>query len=159
MQYVSTRGEAPQLNFSDTLLTGLATDGGLYVPQSWPQFSKRDIKAMRGKPYADVAYTILQPFVDGEIPDEKLKAMIDEAYASFRHNAVAPMVQTDDNAYLLELFHGPTLAFKDVAMQLLGRMMDYILEERDQRATIVGAMWSDNIFVAVRLSVCVSVCM
>lgn len=144
MQYVSTRGEAPQLNFSDTLLTGLATDGGLYVPQSWPQFSKRDIKAMRGKPYADVAYTILQPFVDGEIPDEKLKAMIDEAYASFRHKAVAPMVQTDDNAYLLELFHGPTLAFKDVAMQLLGRMMDYILEERDQRATIVGATSGDT---------------
>ncbi|MEP2947991.1 MAG: threonine synthase [Lentilitoribacter sp.] len=144
MQYVSTRGEAPQLNFSDTLLTGLATDGGLYVPQSWPQFSKRDIKAMRGKPYADVAYTILQPFVDGEIPDEKLKTMIDEAYASFRHKAVAPMVQTDDNAYLLELFHGPTLAFKDVAMQLLGRMMDYILEERDQRATIVGATSGDT---------------
>lgn len=144
MQYVSTRGEAPQLNFSDTLLTGLATDGGLYVPQSWPQFSKRDIKAMRGKPYADVAYMILQPFVDGEIPDEKLKAMIDEAYGSFRHKAVAPMVQTDDNAYLLELFHGPTLAFKDVAMQLLARMMDYILEERDQRATIVGATSGDT---------------
>lgn len=144
MQYVSTRGEAPQLNFSDTLLTGLATDGGLYVPQSWPQFSKREIKAMRGKPYADVAYTILQPFVDGEIPDENLKAMINEAYASFRHKAVTPMVQTDDNAYLLELFHGPTLAFKDVAMQLLGRMMDYILEERDQRATIVGATSGDT---------------
>lgn len=144
MQYVSTRGEAPQLNFSDTLLTGLATDGGLYVPQSWPQFSKRDIKAMRGKPYADVAFAILQPFVDGEIPDEKLKEMIDEAYGSFRHKAVTPMVQTDDNAYLLELFHGPTLAFKDVAMQLLARMMDYVLEERNQRATIVGATSGDT---------------
>lgn len=144
MQYVSTRGEAPQLSFSDTLLCGLATDGGLYVPQSWPQFSKREIKALRGKPYEDVAYAILQPFVDGEIPDDKLKAMIDEAYATFRHKAVTPIVQVDDNAYLLELFHGPTLAFKDVAMQLLARIMDYILEERDQRATIVGATSGDT---------------
>lgn len=144
MQYVSTRGEAPDLGFSDTLLAGLATDGGLYVPKTWPEFSKREIKALRGKPYAEIAFTILQPFVDGEIPDDHLKMMIDEAYAGFRHNAVTPIVQMDDNSYLLELFHGPTLAFKDVAMQLLARLMDYILEQRDQRATIVGATSGDT---------------
>ncbi|WP_174244208.1 threonine synthase [Lentilitoribacter sp. Alg239-R112] len=144
LQYVSTRGEAPELDFSDTLLAGLATDGGLYVPKTWPEFSKREIKALRGKPYADVAFTILQPFVDGDIPDDQLKKMIDEAYAGFRHNAVTPIIQMDDNSYLLELFHGPTLAFKDVAMQLLGRMMDYVLEQRDQRATIVGATSGDT---------------
>lgn len=144
MQYVSTRGEAPELGFSDTLLAGLATDGGLYVPKTWPQFSKREIKALRGKPYADIAFTILQPFVDGEIPDDQLKKMIDEAYAGFRHNAVTPVIQMDGNSYLLELFHGPTLAFKDVAMQLLGRMMDHILEKRNQRATIVGATSGDT---------------
>lgn len=144
MQYVSTRGEAPDLGFSDTLLGGLATDGGLYVPKIWPEFSKREIKALRGKPYADIAYTILQPFVDGEIPDDQLKKMIDETYAGFRHNAVTPVIQMDDNSYLLELFHGPTLAFKDVAMQLLARLMDYILEQRDQRATIVGATSGDT---------------
>lgn len=144
MEYVSTRGEAPQLGFKDTLLSGLATDGGLYVPKSWPQFSKRDIKALRGKPYADVAFAIIQPFVGGEIPDDKLKAMIDDAYRGFRHNAVTPVVQMDDNSYLIELFHGPTLAFKDVAMQLLARMMDHILQERDQRATIVGATSGDT---------------
>jgi threonine synthase len=144
LEYVSTRGEAPQLGFKDTLLSGLATDGGLYVPKSWPQFSKRDIKALRGKPYADVAFAIIHPFVGGEIPDDKLKAMIDDAYRGFRHNAVTPVVQMDDNSYLVELFHGPTLAFKDVAMQLLARMMDHILQERDQRATIVGATSGDT---------------
>lgn len=144
LQYVSTRGEAPELGFNDTLLSGLATDGGLYVPKTWPQFSKREIKALRGKPYSEVAFAILQPFVDGEIPDDKLKAMIDEAYATFRHNAVAPITQTGANSYLLELFHGPTLAFKDIAMQLLARMMDYVLETRDLRATIVGATSGDT---------------
>lgn len=144
LQYVSTRGEAPELGFNDTLLSGLATDGGLYVPKTWPQFSKREIKALRGKPYADVAFAILKPFVDGEIADDKLKSMIDDAYATFRHNAVTPVVQAGDNSYLLELFHGPTLAFKDVAMQLLARMMDHILEERDLRATIVGATSGDT---------------
>lgn len=144
MQYVSTRGQAPVLRFNDTLLSGLASDGGLYVPNNWPQFSKREIKAFRGKSYEDIAFAVLQPFVDGDIPDDDLQIMINEAYATFRHNAVAPIVQMDDNSYLLELFHGPTLAFKDIAMQLLGRMMDYVLKARDQRATIVGATSGDT---------------
>jgi threonine synthase len=144
VKYVSTRGEAPSLSFCDALLAGLARDGGLYVPKEWPHFSKKQIRALRGKSYQEIAFTILSPFVDGEIPDDKFKAMIDEAYATFRHPAIAPLVQTGPNAFIMELFHGSTLAFKDVAMQLLGRLMDYVLAERNQRATIVGATSGDT---------------
>ncbi len=144
MKYVSTRGEAPPLGFSDALMTGLARDGGLYVPKEWPQFSKKDIRAMRGKSYQDIAFEVLSPFVAGDIPAEKLKEMIAEAYATFRHPAVAPLVQTGANSFILELFHGSTLAFKDVAMQLLARLMDHVLAERGQRATIVGATSGDT---------------
>lgn len=144
LKYVSTRGEAPELGFSDAILAGLARDGGLYVPQEWPQFSKSDIAAFAGKPYADIAYTLLHPYVAGEIPDAVFRTIVDDAYKQFRHKAVAPLVQLDSNQFLLELFHGPTLAFKDVAMQLLGRLMDYILRERNQRATIVGATSGDT---------------
>ena len=127
MDYISTRGEAPALTFSEALLAGLARDGGLYVPREWPQFSKRDIRALRGKSYQEIAFTVLSPFVGDEIEPEKFRAMIDEAYATFRHPAVAPLVQTGPNAFILELFHGTTLAFKDVAMQLLARLMDFAL--------------------------------
>lgn len=144
MKYVSTRGEAPSLSFCDALLAGLARDGGLYVPKEWPHFSKKQIRALRGKSYQEIAFTILSPFVDGEIPDDKFRAMIDEAYATFRHPAIAPLVQTGPNAFIMELFHGSTLAFKDVAMQLLGRLMDHVLTERNQRATIVGATSGDT---------------
>lgn len=144
MKYVSTRGEAPSLSFCDALLAGLARDGGLYVPKEWPRFSKKEIRALRGKSYQEIAFTVLSPFVDGEIPDDKFKAMIDEAYATFRHPAIAPLVQTGPNAFIMELFHGSTLAFKDVAMQLLGRLMDHVLTERNQRATIVGATSGDT---------------
>lgn len=144
MKYVSTRGEAPDLGFSDTILTGLARDGGLYVPEHWPHFSEREIADLAGKSYSDVAYTLLHPFVDGEIDDAVFKAAIDDAYGQFRHRAVTPLVQIDSNHFLLELFHGPTLAFKDVAMQLLGRLMDHVLRERNQRATIVGATSGDT---------------
>ena len=144
MDYISTRGEAPALGFRDALLAGLARDGGLYVPREWPALTKREIRALRGKPYQDVAFEILKHFVGDEIPADKLKAMIDEAYATFRHPAVVPLVQTGPNDFVLELFHGTTLAFKDVAMQLLARLMDYVLAERGERATIVGATSGDT---------------
>ncbi|NKN39401.1 threonine synthase [Agrobacterium sp. a22-2] len=144
MDYISTRGEAPHLGFCDALMAGLARDGGLYVPRKWPEMKKKEIRALRGKSYQEIAFAVLQPFVDGEIEDEALRAMIDEAYATFRHPAVAPLVQTGPNSYVLELFHGTTLAFKDVAMQLLARLMDHVLTKRGERATIVGATSGDT---------------
>ena len=144
MEYISTRGEAPVLGFRDALLAGLARDGGLYVPREWPVLTKREIRALRGKSYQQVAFEILRRFVGDEIPAEKLQSMIAEAYATFRHPAVAPLVQTGPNDFVLELFHGTTLAFKDVAMQLLARLMDYVLAERGERATIVGATSGDT---------------
>jgi threonine synthase len=144
VKYISTRGEAPSLGFCDALLAGLGRDGGLYVPAKWPSFSKKEIRAMRGKSYQEIAFTVLTPFIDGEIPDDTFRAMIDEAYGTFRHPAIAPIVQTGPNAFIMELFHGSTLAFKDVAMQLLGRLMDHVLTERNERATIVGATSGDT---------------
>jgi threonine synthase len=132
------------LGFADVLLAGLATDGGLYVPKAWPAFSSEDIRAMRGQPYADVALKILTPFVGSDIAPADLKAMVDAAYGSFRHPAVAPLVQIGPSHFVLELFHGPTLAFKDVAMQLLSRLMDHVLRERGANATIVGATSGDT---------------
>ncbi|GAB5506761.1 MAG: threonine synthase [Rhizobiaceae bacterium] len=144
MHYISTRGAAPRLGFSDVLLAGLARDGGLYVPEEWPTFSASEISAMRGLSYADIATRLLTPFVGDEIEAATFGRIVDDAYASFRHSAVCPLVQTDANEFVLELFHGPTLAFKDVAMQLLGRLMDHVLTERDERATIVGATSGDT---------------
>ncbi|KXF78359.1 threonine synthase [Paramesorhizobium deserti] len=144
MKYVSTRGEAPVLGFSDALLAGLARDGGLYLPQEFPTFSPDEIRALRGKSYADVAICVLTPFTGGEIPQADFERMIRDAYATFRHAAVCPLTQTGANEFVLELFHGPTLAFKDVAMQLLARLMDYVLAERGERATIVGATSGDT---------------
>ena len=144
MNYVSTRGSAPIAGFSDVLLAGLARDGGLYVPQEWPQFSASDIRAMAGKPYGEVAKAVLAPFVGDAIAGADFSRMVDEAYATFRHDAVTPLIQTGSNHFILELFHGPTLAFKDVAMQLLARLMDHVLAERGLRATIVGATSGDT---------------
>lgn len=144
MKYISTRGEAPVLGFSDALLAGLARDGGLYLPQEYPQFSADQIRDLRGKSYVDIALAVLTPFTGGEIPQADFERMVREAYSSFRHDAVCPLVQTGANEYVLELFHGPTLAFKDVAMQLLARMMDYVLAQRGERATIVGATSGDT---------------
>ncbi len=144
MQYISTRGEAPELSFSDAVLTGLARDGGLYLPKEWPQFSAADIRAMRGLPYPDLAVRILTPFLGGEIAAPVFEKLVREAYATFRHDAICPLVQIGHNSFILELFHGPTLAFKDVAMQLLARLMDHILAERGQRATIAGATSGDT---------------
>lgn len=144
MRYVSTRGEAPALGFSDTVLSGLARDGGLYVPADWPQFSAAEIRAMRGLPYADLAIRVLTPFLGGEIKPDIFERLVREAYATFRHPAVCPLVQTGADRYVLELFHGPTLAFKDVAMQFIARLMDHVLAERGGRATIVGATSGDT---------------
>ncbi|SDA43396.1 threonine synthase [Sinorhizobium sp. NFACC03] len=144
VKYISTRGESAPLGFCDALLAGLARDGGLYLPKEWPKFSKKEIRGLRGKSYQEIAFAVLEPFTNGEIPAAKFREMIDEAYATFRHPAVAPLVQTGPNAFVMELFHGSTLAFKDVAMQLLARLMDYVLAERDERATIVGATSGDT---------------
>jgi threonine synthase len=144
MQFVSTRGEAPVLGFSDAVLSGLAADGGLYLPATWPQISPAEIAGFAGKPYPDVAFAIISRFVDGEIDDATLKRIIDGAYAEFRHPSVTPLVEIAPNRFVLELFHGPTLAFKDVAMQFLARVMDHILAQRGTRATIVGATSGDT---------------
>jgi threonine synthase len=144
VNYISTRGEAPALTFTDALITGLAQDGGLYLPEAYPSFSPETIAGFAGRPYADVAEAVLTPFVAGTIEPAALKAMLASAYARFDHAAVAPLAQLDDNLFLLELFRGPTLAFKDLAMQLLGRLMDHVLKARGQRAVIVGATSGDT---------------
>lgn len=142
--YISTRGNAPALGFSDAMLAGLARDGGLYVPREWPHFSKDELRAMRGLSYTEIALKVLSPFIGDEIAPATLKRIVEESYATFRHPAVCPLVQTDANEFILELFHGPTLAFKDVAMQLLARLMDHVLSERGERVTIVGATSGDT---------------
>jgi threonine synthase len=118
-RYISTRGEAPVLGFCDVMLTGLARDGGLYVPEVWPQLPPGTIAGFFGRPYWEVAVDVIKPFAAGEISDADLGRMANEAYATFRHPAVVPLDQIGPNQFLLELFHGPTLAFKDVAMQLI----------------------------------------
>ncbi len=144
MRYISTRGQAPALSFEDTLLDGLARDGGLYVPDAWPRFTADDFRALRGKPYAEVAFHVMRPFVGGDLTDDELGRVICDAYAAFDHQQVAPLVQLSSNHFVMELFHGPTLAFKDVAMQVLGRLYDHVLAKRDRRITIVGATSGDT---------------
>ena len=144
MRYISTRGEAPPTSFTDVLLAGLARDGGLYVPETWPRLSAQKIASFKGKSYADVAVEVIKPFVGGTISDADLTRMAREAYATFDDLAVAPLHELASGEYLLELFHGPTLAFKDVAMPLLARLMDHVLHERGERATIVGATSGDT---------------
>lgn len=144
MQYVSTRGEAGTLGFEDVLLRGLARDGGLYVPRTWPKLTPDEIAGFAGQPFAEVAHRVLTPFVADAIPGDVLAEMCRESYAVFNHPATTPLVQVRDTMFILELFHGPTLAFKDVAMQLLARMMDYALAKRGKRAAIVGATSGDT---------------
>jgi threonine synthase len=144
LRYISTRGDAPALGFEDVLLTGLARDGGLYLPETWPVFSASDIDALSGLSYTDLALRVMTPFVGDEIPETEFAKLIEEAYASFDHQAVAPLRQLDHNEWLMELFHGPTLAFKDFALQLLGRLLDRTLTNRGSRATIVGATSGDT---------------
>lgn len=144
MTYHSTRGQAPILGFDDVLLSGLARDGGLYLPQSWPHFSASEIKAMAGLPYAELATRVMLPFLDGAIGEDDFAGLVADAYEGFGHKAVAPLTQLSQNDWLLELFHGPTLAFKDYALQLLGRLFDHVLAKRGERITIVGATSGDT---------------
>ena len=144
MRYVSTRGEAPPLGFMDVTLAGLARDGGLYVPETWPRLSAETIAGFAGRPYAEVAVEVIRPFVGDTISEADLSRLAREAYGTFRHPAVVPLAQFGASTFLLELFHGPTLAFKDVAMQLLARLMDHALAARGERTTIVVATSGDT---------------
>lgn len=144
MRYVSTRGNAPTLNFAEVTLTGLASDGGLYVPESWPRFSPSEITALRGLPYAELAARVMQPFVGDSIAPSRLNELTHQAYARFAHGAVTPLVQLDERLWLLELFHGPTLAFKDIALQLLGLLFEEFLDRDEGTLTIVGATSGDT---------------
>src|SRR5690554_3461283 len=144
MRYVSTRGNAPTLGFCDAILTGLARDGGLYVPESWPQFTPEEIHNFGNRHYEDVAFAVISRFTGDEIPADDLKAMIKAAYKSFTHPSRTPLVELEPGHFVLELWHGPTLAFKDVAMQFLARVMDHVLTSRGARATIVGATSGDT---------------
>ena len=144
MKYISTRGIAPKLSFEDAVLAGLATDGGLYVPENVPALSMAEITAMQSLSYPDLAYNIISRFTGNNIAPEALKRIINESYKTFCHAAVAPLKQLDSNTYLLELFHGETLAFKDFALQFLGRLLDHILEKRKQKVVVIGATSGDT---------------
>ncbi len=146
MHFVSTRGRAPALSFADALLAGLARDGGLYLPESWPVLSPERIAAMADGDYLAMAEAVILPFTGAETEAEReaYREMIRAAYATFRHPATTPLVELEPGHFVLELFHGPTLAFKDVAMQFLARAMDHILSRRGERATIVGATSGDT---------------
>ena len=144
MRYISTRGAAPTLDFAEVTLTGLASDGGLYLPERWPEFSSAEIAAMRGLPYAELAARVMQPFVGDSLSPERLRELCEQAYGRFAHAAVTPLVQLDERQWLLELFHGPTLAFKDVALQLLGLLFEEFLARDGSRLTIVGATSGDT---------------
>jgi threonine synthase len=144
VRYVSTRGEAAPLGFIEATLAGLAEDGGLYVPAAWPRLERHAIAGFAGRPYAEVAVEIMRPFIGGAIPDYDLARMAREAYCNFRHPAVSPLMQFGVSDFLLELFHGPTLAFKDLAMQFVARLIDYVLTARGERITVAVATSGDT---------------
>ncbi|MDZ4313017.1 MAG: threonine synthase [Cypionkella sp.] len=144
MRYISTRGQAPVLNFSEAMMTGLARDGGLYVPEVVPAMSKAEISALAGLPYEEIAFRVMRPYLGSTFTDAEFKGLLAKAYAGFGHAARAPLVQLGPNHFLLELFHGPTLAFKDFAMQLIGQMMQAALAKTGERITIVGATSGDT---------------
>ncbi|NEY90597.1 threonine synthase [Tabrizicola oligotrophica] len=144
MRYISTRGAAPVLTFGEAMMTGLARDGGLYVPETVPVMDKAEIAALAGLPYEEIAFRVMKPFIGGFFADDEVKGLIAKAYTGFGHAARAPLVQLGPNHFLLELFHGPTLAFKDFAMQLIGQMMQAALAKTGERITIVGATSGDT---------------
>ena len=144
MKYVSTRSAAPKLNFEDVLLTGLAVDGGLYLPEKWPKFSKNDLNRLAGLSYVDLAVEIIQPYVGNDISKSDLADLIKESYQGFLHPAIAPLRKLKKTLWLMELFHGPTLAFKDYPLQVVGRLFDYFLNKKQQRVTILGATSGDT---------------
>jgi threonine synthase len=144
MRYSSTRGQAPVQDFAGVLLAGLANDGGLYMPETWPRFSAAELRALRGLPYPELAAHVMAPFVGESIAFTDLQAMCRRAYAGFTHKAIVPLVQLDTNIFALELFHGPTLAFKDMALQLVGHLFEHVLKERGEKIRIVGATSGDT---------------
>jgi threonine synthase len=144
MKYISTRGQSPDQTFEQVLLTGLAPDGGLYVPESLPQFSQAQIASWAGLDYPSLAHEVITPFVDGAIDSATLRGLIDKSYASFAHKAVAPLRQLAHNEWVLELYCGPTLAFKDFALQLLGNLLDHVLTRNNQKVVILGATSGDT---------------
>ncbi|MGB0844366.1 MAG: threonine synthase [Alphaproteobacteria bacterium] len=144
MKYISTRGDAPDLNFEEALLAGLATDGGLYVPAEWPKLDAKTLRSFQNKSYQEIAVEVMLPFVGDTFDRETFTRLVNTAYGRFAHDAVVPMKQLDGSTWLMELFHGPTLAFKDVALQLLGLMFDEVLTRRGEKITIVGATSGDT---------------
>ncbi|MGQ2932070.1 MAG: threonine synthase, partial [Sphingopyxis sp.] len=144
MEYISTRGSAPTLDFRAATLAGLASDGGLYVPATWPTLSRDEIRAFAGLDYVETAVRVMTPFVAGALDEDELRQLCKAAYGRFSHDAVTPLVQLDHRHWLLELFHGPTLAFKDVALQLLGQLFEKFLAGGDTNITIVGATSGDT---------------
>ncbi len=144
MKYISTRGNAPKLAFDDVLLAGLARDGGLYLPETWPTLTRDEIAAMKDMTYTQVAVKVMAPFVEGAVSIEDLTNIVNETYGAFDGEDPAPVVKLADNEYVLELFHGPTLAFKDYALQFLGRMFDHVLAKRGASLTIAGATSGDT---------------
>ncbi len=144
LRYVSTRGTAPHLGFEDVMLTGLARDGGLYLPETWPQLKPAEIAGFSGKSYAQIAQAVMSPYVSADFEQEEFTEIVEAAYGTFSHKAVTPLIELEAGQWLLELFHGPTLAFKDIAMQILARLMDRALQRRGTRATIVGATSGDT---------------
>lgn len=144
MKYISTRGQAPALTFEEVVLTGLAPDGGLYVPETLPTFSSEEIASWAGLSYQELAFKVISPFVAGALSDDELKQIIVSSYSTFRHDAIAPLVQTGHNEWVLELFQGPTLAFKDFALQFLGHLLDHLLKKRNQKVVVMGATSGDT---------------
>jgi len=144
MKYVSTRGQAGTQSFEDVLLAGLAGDGGLFVPETWPSFAPGFLEGLAGKSYQEAAVEVMLPFLGDSISRAEFAGLVDAAYARFVHQAVTPLIQLDQKIWLMELFQGPTLAFKDVALQLLGQLFDHILAKRGRRITVVGATSGDT---------------
>ncbi|MBT8004870.1 MAG: threonine synthase, partial [Rhodospirillales bacterium] len=144
MKYISTRGQAPELSFDDVLLAGLARDGGLYVPKSWPTWSADDLADLRGQSYQEIAVNVMTPFLGECIGEDEFRGLVDQAYARFDDPDVAPLTKLTADHWLLELFHGPTLSFKDYALQLVGLLFDTVLKQRGEKVTIVGATSGDT---------------
>lgn len=144
MKFVSTRNSAKELNFEEVVLQGLASDGGLYVPSSLPKFSDSEIQNFKKLSYPELFFEVTKYFIDGEIPNDIYQELVNKSYKKFSHSAIAPLKQLDDKEFLLELFHGPTLAFKDFALQFLGNLLDYFLAKRNQKIVIIGATSGDT---------------
>ena len=144
MRYISTRGDAPVLSFEEAMLTGLARDGGLYLPETWPTMSEAEIADLAGKSFEEVAFRVMKPYISDAFTEEEFRGIIDRAYASFGHDLRCPLVQVGPERWVQELHHGPTLAFKDVAMQLIGQLFEFALKRRGERVTIVGATSGDT---------------